>query len=80
MELSLSLSLYRVFIINIAYLIDCLILIKGNTIIMTDYVSTSSSNVCQAFTLTDESDVTVQAQEAYSFDEDATAKQILKVK
>ena len=39
MELSLSLSLYRVFIINIAYLIDCLILIKGNTIIMTDYVS-----------------------------------------
>lgn len=37
-------------------------------------------NVCQAFTLTDESDVTVQAQEAYSFDEDATAKQILKVK
>ena len=39
MELSLWLSLYRVFIINIAYLIDCLILIKGNTIIMTDYVS-----------------------------------------
>ena len=39
MELSLSLSLYRVFIINIAYLIDCLILIKWNTIIMTDYVS-----------------------------------------
>ena len=39
MELSLSLSLYRVFIINIAYLIDCLILIKRNTIIMTDYVS-----------------------------------------
>ena len=37
-------------------------------------------NVCQAFTLTDESDVTVQAQEAYSFDEDAIAKQILKVK
>lgn len=37
-------------------------------------------NVCQAFTLTDESDVTVQAQEAYSFYEDATAKQILKVK
>lgn len=37
-------------------------------------------NVCQAFTLTDESDVTVQAQEAFSFDEDATAKQILKVK
>ena len=39
MELSLSLSLYRAFIINIAYLTDCLILIKGNTIIMTDYVS-----------------------------------------
>ena len=37
-------------------------------------------NVCQAFTLTDESDVTVQAQEAFSFDEDAVAKQILKVK
>ena len=37
-------------------------------------------NVCQAFTLTDESDVTVQAQEAFSFDEDATARQILKVK
>ena len=37
-------------------------------------------NVCQAFTLTDESDVTVQAQEAFSFDEDATVKQILKVK
>ena len=37
-------------------------------------------NVCQAFTLTDESDVTVQAQEAFSFNEDATAKQILKVK
>lgn len=37
-------------------------------------------NVCQAFSLTDESDVTVQAQEAFSFDEDATAKQILKVK
>ena len=37
-------------------------------------------NVCQAFTLTDESDVTVQAQAAFSFDEDATAKQILKVK
>lgn len=36
--------------------------------------------VCQAFTLTDESDVTVQAQEAFSFDEDATASQILKVK
>lgn len=37
-------------------------------------------NVCQAFTLTDESDVTVQAQEAFSFDEDTVAKQILKVK
>ena len=37
-------------------------------------------NVCQAFTLTDESDVTVQAQEAFSFDEDANARQILKVK
>ncbi len=37
-------------------------------------------NVCQAFTLTDESDVTVQAQEAFSFDEDAVANQILKVK
>ena len=37
-------------------------------------------NVCQAFTLTDESDVTVQAQEAFSFDEDATARQILKGK
>ena len=37
-------------------------------------------NVCQAFTLTDESDVTVQAQEAFSFDEDAVAKQILKIK
>lgn len=37
-------------------------------------------NVCQAFTLTDDSDVTVQAQEAFSFDEDAVAKQILKVK
>ena len=37
-------------------------------------------NVCQAFTLTDERDVTVQAQEAFSFDEDAVAKQILKVK
>lgn len=37
-------------------------------------------NVCQAFTLTDESDVTVQAQAAFSFDEDAVAKQILKVK
>ena len=37
-------------------------------------------NVCQAFTLTDESDVTVTAQEAFSFDEDATARQILKVK
>lgn len=36
--------------------------------------------VCQAFTLTDESDVTVQVQEAFSFDEDATASQILKVK
>ena len=36
--------------------------------------------VCQAFTLTDESNVTVQAQEAFSFDEDATASQILKVK
>ncbi len=36
--------------------------------------------VCQAFTLTDESDVTVQVQEACSFDEDATASQILKVK
>lgn len=36
--------------------------------------------VCQAFTLTDESDVTVQAQEAFTFDEDATASQILKVK
>ena len=34
----------------------------------------------RAFTLTDESDVTVQAQEAFSFDEDATARQILKVK
>ena len=34
----------------------------------------------QAFTLTDESDVTVQAQEAFSFDEDANARQILKVK
>ena len=37
-------------------------------------------NVCQAFTLTDERDVTVQAKEAFSFDEDAVAKQILKVK
>ncbi len=37
-------------------------------------------NVCQVFSLTDESDVTVQAQEAYTFDEDAVAKQILKVK
>ena len=36
--------------------------------------------VCQAFALTDESDVTVQVQEAFSFDEDATASQILKVK
>lgn len=36
--------------------------------------------VCQAFTLTDESNVTVQVQEAFSFDEDATASQILKVK
>lgn len=36
--------------------------------------------VCQAFTLTDESDVTIYAQEAFSFNEDASAKQILKVK
>lgn len=36
--------------------------------------------VCQAFTLTDESDVTIYAQEAFTFNEDASAKQILKVK
>ncbi len=36
--------------------------------------------VCQAFTLADDSDVTVQAQESFSFNEDTTASQILKVK
>lgn len=36
--------------------------------------------VCQAFTLTDESDVTIYAQEAFTFNEEASARQILKMK
>lgn len=36
-------------------------------------------NVCQAFDLADESDVTVQAQEAFSFTDSDMASQILKV-
>lgn len=37
-------------------------------------------NVCQAFSLTDESDVTLQAGEAFSFGGGTTTSQILKVK
>ena len=36
--------------------------------------------VCQAFSLKDESDVTIQVQEAFSMDYDTTSKQILKIK
>ena len=36
--------------------------------------------VCQAFSLKDESDVTIQVQEAFSIDDDTTSKQILKIK
>ena len=37
-------------------------------------------NVCQGFTVTKESNITVQAQEAFSSNKDANARQILKVK
>lgn len=37
-------------------------------------------NVCQAFALTDESDVTLQAAASFTFDDSTTASQILKVK
>ena len=37
-------------------------------------------NVCQAFTLTDESDVTIQAQESFSFSGNESVSQVLKVK
>lgn len=47
---------------------------------MTEIDSGKTVNVCQAFTLNDESDVTLKAGEAFTFGGGTTTSQILKVK